>query len=134
MVFSKLLKVFKRKLNKPKSKISKKPVKKTPKSIKLKVRKSNNAKKVIKKVKVKKEEPLAVAIHYFSHLKVAVIKLKSPLKVGDKIRFKGFTTNFTQVVKSMQIEHEPILVAKKGQEIGLKVLGKVRHKDKVFKA
>ena len=42
--------------------------------------------------------------HYFSKISVAVVELKAPLKVGDRILIRGATTNFEQTVDSMQIE------------------------------
>jgi putative protease len=46
---------------------------------------------------------------------------------------KGHTTDFTQTIASMQINHQQVNEVKKGQEIGIQVKGKVRHKDKVYK-
>lgn len=71
--------------------------------------------------------------HYYDHIGVAVVKLSKPLKIGDKIQVKGHTTDFKQKVESMQIEHDKITEAKKGQEIGLKVAEKVRQNDKILK-
>ncbi len=73
-------------------------------------------------------------VHYFDKIGVAVIALKAPLKVGDTIRIVGGeSTDFTQEVGSMEIEHEKIKKAKKGQEVGLKVKEKVREGYKVYK-
>ena len=64
----------------------------------------------------------------------AVIKLKAPLAIGDTIKIKGHTTDFTQGITSMQIDRTPINQAKKGQEIGLLVNSRVRQHDLVYKA
>lgn len=73
-------------------------------------------------------------IHYFPKPKVAVIKLKKPLSVGDEIRIQGGKdTDFTQKVKSMEVDHEKIKKAKKGKEVGLKIKEKVREGYKVYK-
>ena len=73
-------------------------------------------------------------VHYFDKIGVAVIALEAPLKVGDTIRIVGGeSTDFTQEVGSMEIEHEKIKKAKKGQEVGLKVKEKVREGYKVYK-
>ncbi|RLC40081.1 MAG: hypothetical protein DRH33_01015 [Candidatus Nealsonbacteria bacterium] len=73
-------------------------------------------------------------VHYFDKIGVAVISLDAPLKVGDTIRIVGGeSTDFTQEVGSMEIEHEKIKKAKKGQEVGLKVKEKVREGYKVYK-
>jgi U32 family peptidase len=86
--------------------------------------------------KVKKEGKLVGKItHYFSNIKVAVINLLSPLKEGENIRIVGGeNTDFIQEVGSMQIEHEKIKKAKKGDSIGIKIKEKVHEGYKVFKA
>jgi len=71
--------------------------------------------------------------HYFTDIGVAVIELEDTLKVGDEISIEGATTNFTQKIESMQIEHENVQEAKKGDSIGLKVSDRVREGDQVFK-
>ncbi len=71
--------------------------------------------------------------HFFSRIGVAVVALTDPLKVGDTIRFKGQTTNFTQRVESMQVEHKAILEAKPGDQVAIQVAGKVREGDAVYK-
>ncbi|MBI4128778.1 MAG: translation elongation factor-like protein [Parcubacteria group bacterium] len=80
------------------------------------------------------EKPIARVTHYYSHLGVAVVKLSQPLSEGEAIRIHGATTDFEQPVSSMQIEHEKIKTAKKGQEVGLKVKDRVREGDLVYRA
>ena len=63
---------------------------------------------------------------------VAVLELSKTLKVGDRVRIKGATTDFEMPIESMQIEHESVKEAKKGQAIGLKVPEKVREHDIVY--
>lgn len=71
--------------------------------------------------------------HYYTNIGVAVIDLVSTLRVGDKIMVKGATTEFTQLVKSMQIMHDTVEEAGAGDSIGLKVIDRVRKGDEVFK-
>lgn len=71
--------------------------------------------------------------HYFTKIGVAVVELKAPLSVGDRILIRGSTTNFEQVVSSMQIEHENVDRAGAGSSIGLKVEQRVREKDIVYR-
>jgi len=71
--------------------------------------------------------------HFFSKISVAVVELTAALSVGDRIRVQGPTTDFEQTVDSMQIEHENVKTAKKGQSIGLKVKERVRENDTVYK-
>ena len=71
--------------------------------------------------------------HFFTRINVAVVELSAALAVGDTILIKGPTTDFEQVVESMQIEHENIQKAEAGQSIGLKVEQRVREGDMVYK-
>lgn len=79
------------------------------------------------------EKQIGKVIHYYTHLGVAIVKLKDNLKKGDKIHIKGATSDFTQTAGSMQIEHDSIEEAKKGQTIGLKVKEHAREHDIVSK-
>ena len=108
------------------------------KAVKKPVKKAKVASKKKKALKIKpaarpKEPVVGVITHYFPHVKAAVLKVKMPLSVGEKIKIKGHTTDFTQTISSMQIDRVPITAAKKGDEIGLLVVSRVRRKDKVFK-
>jgi len=71
--------------------------------------------------------------HFFSKISVAIVELTAPLTVGDRILVKGPSTDFEQVVDSMQIEHQNIQRAEPGQSIGLKTVQHVREKDVVYK-
>ncbi|MFH1316822.1 MAG: hypothetical protein ABII01_04850 [Candidatus Woesearchaeota archaeon] len=97
-------------------------------------------KKSKKKVEIKEkgekpenEEEIGAVTHYFTNIGVAVIEIKnSKLNVGDQIHIKGATSDFKQKVSSMQIEHEKVQTAKKGDAIGLKVKEHVREHDTVY--
>ena len=71
--------------------------------------------------------------HYFSKIKVAVIDLSDKLKAGETIRIIGGETDFTQEVESMEVDHQKVNQAKKGDSVGLKVKEKVREGYKVYK-
>jgi putative protease len=71
--------------------------------------------------------------HYFTKIEVAVVDLTGKLKVGDEIMIKGATTDFTQKVESIQIEHDRIEEAGAGDSVGLLVRYRVRTGDEVFK-
>jgi len=71
--------------------------------------------------------------HFFAKISVAVIELKAPVSVGDRILIKGPTTNLEQTVESMEIEHEKVTRAEAGQSIGLRVDDRVRENDTVYK-
>jgi len=96
--------------------------------------KKNIKKKTVKPAIKSKEKPIGKIIHFFSHISVAVIKLSSPLSVGDKIRVKGGeNTDFEQSVASMEMDHEKLKKAKAGMEVGIKLKEKAREDYKVFK-
>ena len=79
------------------------------------------------------EKKIGIVSNYFDHVNVAAVKLGAPLKKGDTIKIIGGETEFKQKVDSMQIQHEKVEKAKKGDEIGIKVKEKVRKGYKVFK-
>jgi translation elongation factor EF-1alpha len=70
---------------------------------------------------------------YFAKISVAGIDLTGPLKVGDRIRIKGHTTDLEEVVESIQVEHESVEEAKAGDKIGVKVADRVRGGDHVYR-
>jgi translation initiation factor IF-2 len=79
------------------------------------------------------EEIIGKVSDFFAHPVVAGIELTAPLKVGDKIRIKGHTTDLELVVDSIQIDNKNVTEAKKGDSIGVKVTDRVRSGDHVYK-
>ena len=77
---------------------------------------------------------IGTVTHFFDKISVAVIKLDGALKVGEKIKIEGQGQSFEQTVDSMQVEHEQIQTAKKGHEVGMKVVQPVKAGYLVFKA
>ena len=81
-----------------------------------------------------KEQEIGYVSKYFGQISVAAIEITAgKLSVGDTIHIKGHTTDLKEEVKSMQIEHDAVESAKKGDSIGVQVSDKIRRKDKVFK-
>jgi len=82
----------------------------------------------------RKEVKIGVITHFFGKVGAGIINLTDgDLKVGDKIHIKGATSDFEQVVESMQIEHKDVQEAKKGSQAGIKVKEHVREHDVVYK-
>jgi len=80
------------------------------------------------------EKLVGKVTHYFTNIGVAVVEVTSGgLKVGDKIHVKGATSDFEQAIDSMQVEHESVEKAKKGDAVGLKVDQQTREGDEVYK-
>jgi len=80
------------------------------------------------------EEKVGVVEHFFTKISVAAIKITDgELKVGDTIHIVGATTDFKQKVDSMQINKQPVEIARPGDEVGIKVVERVRENDIVYK-
>ncbi len=126
----------KSKIKKAKTKNRKPKAKKRAKKI-VKAVKSKKAKKINKitaGTKAVKEKMLGRVEHYFDKISVAAIAVKAPFKVGDSIHIKGHTTDFSQPVESLQIEHASVEKVKKGDDVGMKVKEHVRQHDIVYLA
>ncbi len=79
------------------------------------------------------EKKIGVVTHYFAKISVATLKITDgELRVGDTIHVKGHTSDFTQTVDSMQVEHGSVELARAGDEVGLKTAEYVREHDSVF--
>jgi len=80
------------------------------------------------------EQEIGYVSNYYKNISVAAVEITNgSVSVGDTLHFLGNTTDFELTVDSMQIEHESVTGAKKGDGIGLQVPAKVRKKDKVYK-
>ena len=79
------------------------------------------------------EKEIGKIVHYYGHINVGIIELSDTLKVGENIHVVGHSSDFTQPVDSIQIEHASVAQANAGEVIGLRVLQKVHPHDKVFK-
>jgi putative protease len=71
--------------------------------------------------------------HYFNRIGVAVLGLSGELQVGDRIHVLGHTTDFEQVITSMEINHKKVDAVKPGDDVALKVRDRVRGGDVVYK-
>lgn len=71
--------------------------------------------------------------HYFDKIGVAVVELCDILKVGETIKISGHGTEFNQTVSSMQVEHQQVEEAKKGDTIGMKIDQPMKEGAEVYK-
>ena len=79
-------------------------------------------------------ERIGVVTHYYSHLSVAILRLESGmLRVGDVIHIRGHTTDLSQRVESLEVNHAPATEVGPNDDFGLKVVGHVREHDVVYK-
>jgi U32 family peptidase len=80
------------------------------------------------------EEKIGEIKHFFNNINVAAIKITNgELKIGDNIHIVGAHTDFTQTIKSMQIDKDPVEKVTTGDEVGIKVKNRVRENDIVYK-
>ncbi|PKO23741.1 MAG: hypothetical protein CVU38_02630 [Chloroflexi bacterium HGW-Chloroflexi-1] len=79
------------------------------------------------------EKQIGQVTHYFNRLGVAVLDLTDGIKVGDNLHFLGHTTDFTQTVWSMEIEHRKVQAVGPGADVALEVVEPVRQSDHVYK-
>ncbi len=80
-------------------------------------------------------ERIGVVTHYFSHLAVAIVQLETgSMRAGDVVHIKGHTSDFTQPVESMEIDHVRVSEVRPGQSFGLRVKEHAREHDVVYKA
>ncbi len=80
------------------------------------------------------EQKVGEVMKFFPKPSVAAIRVtEGSLKVGDRIKFKGHTTDFEDVIQSMQIENKVVEEAGVGAQIGIKVKDRVRENDTVYK-
>jgi len=79
------------------------------------------------------DKEIGKVVHWFDKISVAVIKLNAPLANGDTVKFVKGDEEFEEIISSMQIEHENVEKAKKGDEVAIKVSQKAKDGAVVFK-
>jgi len=79
------------------------------------------------------EVEIGKVTHYYNHINVAVLKLDDELKLGDMIHIFGHTTDFTQRIGSMEVEHHMVEWVKPGDDVAVKVIEPVREHDIVYR-
>ena len=60
---------------------------------------------------------LGEVTHFFNKICVAALALTNTISVGDQIQIRGRTTDFSQQVHSLQIDHRPVQQAKPGEDV-----------------
>ncbi|NLN38415.1 MAG: translation elongation factor-like protein [Smithella sp.] len=80
------------------------------------------------------EKKIGEVVKFFAKPSVAAVRItEGELHVGDSVKFSGHTTEFTDVIQSMEVDNKPVQKATVGQSIGMKVSDRVRPGDEVFK-
>jgi len=79
-------------------------------------------------------ERIGVVTHFYGEPSVAIVKLETgTLRIGDTIHVQGHTTDFSQRVESLQVEHAPVEEVGPDDDFGVKVVQHVREHDVVYK-
>jgi putative protease len=80
------------------------------------------------------EQLVGTVTHFFKGPSVAVVKItEGEIAVGDEVHFVGHTTDFTERVTSMEVEHKKVETAKVGDEIAIQVVERARPHDQVYR-
>lgn len=80
------------------------------------------------------EQKVGEVVKFFAKPSVAAVKiLEGEIRVGDRIKIKGHTTDFEDQISSIEIDNKPVEKAGPGQLVGIKVKERVREKDIVWK-
>ncbi|MCI0619991.1 hypothetical protein L0Y40_03105 [Candidatus Wolfebacteria bacterium] len=82
---------------------------------------------------MEKEKQIGTVTHWFDKIGVAVLKLTAPLKVGDTVKFRRGDDEFEETVSSMQIDHESVEKAKKGDDAAVKLSQEAKEGTQVLK-
>jgi hypothetical protein len=79
------------------------------------------------------EKLIGKVTHYYNRIGVAVLEIEDGLTVGDTLHIVGHTTDFTQHVDSMEVEHQKMQSVGAGSDVALKVEEQTRAGDEVYK-
>ena len=79
------------------------------------------------------ETMIGKVTHYYPKIGVAAVILEGHIARGDRIHIRGPHDDLHQSVQSIEIEHVPVSEAEHGQDIGIKVTGRVHEGDMVFR-
>ena len=79
-------------------------------------------------------ERIGIVTHYYGNPMVAIVKLEAgTLRVGDTIHIRGHTSDFSQRVESLQVEHAAVNEVGPNDDFGIKVVQHAREHDVVYK-
>jgi putative protease len=80
------------------------------------------------------EQLVGTVTHYFKGPSVAVVQISDgEIALGDTVRFHGHTSDFTERITSMEVDHKKTDRATAGHEVAIQVVSRVRQHDQVFR-
>jgi hypothetical protein len=80
-----------------------------------------------------RKREIGVITHYWANIGVAGVRLEAPVDVGDHIHVSGHSDDFEQTVDSIEVDHEKVLHADAGAEVGIRMVAHVHEHDRVYK-
>jgi translation elongation factor EF-1alpha len=72
-------------------------------------------------------------IHVFGKINVAVVNVLESFSIGDRIIVTGGGKEFSQIVSSIEKNHQKITRAEKGDMVGLEMAEKVKKGYLIYK-
>jgi len=75
---------------------------------------------------------IGTVTHWYDKLGVAVIKLTGKLSKGDSIMIQKGGEEFTETVESLQINHESVTSAKKGDDAAIQLSKRAKEGSAVL--
>ena len=71
--------------------------------------------------------------HYYNKIGVGALDLEAPVHLGDTVHIIGRATSVKQQVESLEIDHKRVDTAYRGDDAALRVAGRVRPGDVVYR-
>ncbi len=79
------------------------------------------------------EKKVGTVTHYYPKAHAAIVHVdKGTIHIGDTIHVVGNRDDVTAKVKRIEIEHEPVNEARKGQSVGVQIDTPVHEKAEVY--
>ncbi|KKW20102.1 MAG: hypothetical protein UY63_C0001G0007 [Parcubacteria group bacterium GW2011_GWA2_51_10] len=80
------------------------------------------------------EKQVGTVTHWYDKIGVAVVRLTGKLGKGDAIVVRKGDEEFEDTVASLQIDHEDVTAAKKGDDAAIKLSQRAKEGSGVFLA
>ncbi|MEK9170654.1 MAG: translation elongation factor-like protein [Patescibacteria group bacterium] len=80
----------------------------------------------------RQDAPIGEITHFYGKLGVAIVRFNRDMAAGKNVTFQGATTDFSQNIDSMELDHKSVSSVPRGKEVGIKVSKKVREGDNVY--
>lgn len=78
------------------------------------------------------EKKIGTVTHWYDKLGVAVVKLTAKLAKGARIKIKKGEEEFEDTISSLQIDHEDVAAAKKGDDAAMKLSQRAKEGADIY--